>query len=342
MRPGSIAAMGGFWKVVREFNPEGIEREATAPMDLWVLGEPDSGRHTLAKSLLGAEAASEVGRLFTLFDLGEKQDPLPMGEKPDLLVLVVRLDQSIAEVGRQASAMVSRIRVPVVLVFTHADSVQITRDIRNAAYRTFSSISYLRTAFVDARDQAEVQSKLLPMILDAIPNLRTPLARRIPAVRREVAEQIIAETARVNAQFALVANLPAYLPIIGGVAGGVADFFVLTKNQVMMVLRLAAIHGRDVALTRQVLAEVAPVIGNGVLWRSAARMTVGMLPGLVAAAPKAAIAYVGTYVAGQAARYYFDEGRKPPRELLESFRSEGTRLYKRSTQDTPRIAPQQP
>lgn len=330
MKLGSIAAMGDFWKVVREFNPEGIERDATAPMDIWLLGEPESGRHTLARSVLGAEPSSEVGRLFTLFDLGEKQDPIPLGEKPDLIILVVRLDRPLAEVAKQASALVNRIRVPAILVFTHADTVEIVRDLRNTAYRAFSFVSFVRTLFVDARGRDEVQGKLIPIILDAIPGIRTPLARRIPAARNAVTQQIIEETARVNAQFALLANLPANLPFIGGVAGSLADFFVLTKNQVMMVLRLATIYGRDVTLTRQVLAEITPVIGNGLLWRSAARMTVGMLPTLIAAAPKAAIAYVGTYVAGQAARYYFDEGRKPPQELLKSFSSEGTRLYRQT------------
>jgi uncharacterized protein (DUF697 family) len=330
MRLGSIAAMGDFWKVVREFNPEGIEREATAPLDLWLLGEPESGRHTVAKSLLGDDARAEVGRLFTLFDLGERQDPIPLGERPDLLVVVVRLDRPLSEVGKQASAIINRMRAPAVLVFTHADAIDITRDLRNAAYRTFSFVSFMRTVFVDARDQAEVQAKLIPVILDASPSVRTPLARRIPAARLAVAEQIIGETSRVNAQFALMANLPANLPLVGGLAGSVADFFVLTKNQVMMALRLAAIYGRDVSLTRKSIAEIAPVIGNGVLWRSAARMTVGMLPTVVAAAPKAAIAYVGTYVAGQAARYYYDEGRKPPQELLKRFSSEGTSLYRRA------------
>ncbi len=330
MKMGSIAVMGDFWKVVREFNPEGIEREATAPLDIWLLGERESGRHTVARSILGAETSAEVGRLFTLFDLGEKQDPIPLGEKPDLFVLVVRLDRPLEEIGKQVSAVVSRARVPAILVFTHADAVEINRELRNAAYRTFSFVSFMRTVFVDARDQVEVQAKLIPIILDAIPNVRTPLARRIPAARAVVAQQIVEETSRVNAQFALLANLPANLPLIGGVAGSLADFFVLTKNQMMMALRLATIYGRDVTLTRQTLAEIAPVIGNGLLWRSAARITVGMLPSLIAAAPKAAIAYVGTYVAGQAAQYYYDEGRKPPQELLKRFSTEGTRLYRQA------------
>jgi uncharacterized protein (DUF697 family) len=325
----SIAALGDFWKVVREFNPEGIEREAFAPIDIWILGEPGSGRHTLARSILGPGSSESLGTVFRLFDLGERADPLPPGDKPDLILLAVRLDREMVDLTRQMADVVSRYRVPSILVFTHPDTSQMTRDLRNTSYRTFSFISYARTLFLDARDVAEVQERLMPVVLEAVPSLRTPLARRIPSVRHLVADQIIAETAKVNAQFALVSNLPSSFLFFGGVAGSVADFFVLTKNQVMMVLRLAAIHGRDVAMTRQFMKEVVPVIGNAFVWRSVARTATGMLPTFVAAVPKATIAYAGTYAMGQAARFYFEHGRKPPREPLKQFGDDGARLFRR-------------
>ncbi|MHB0868988.1 MAG: hypothetical protein ACYC5J_05975 [Chloroflexota bacterium] len=329
MRFGGIAAMGDFWRVVREFNPEGIEREATAHLDLWLVGEPESGKRTLAEALMGAEAGSWVHGPFRFVDVDYQQGQLPQIDSPDLIVLVARLDRDLAEQARQAATIFRRrLRVPPLLVLTRADSTQRSRDERNAAYRAFSFVSHLKMAFVDTRDHREVQETVGPMLLEGVPSLRTALARQIPSLRRPVADQIIAETCRVNAQFALAANLPANLPFFGGVAGNVADFFVLTKNQVMLALRLGAVYGRDLGLTTRMAGEIAPVIGGGLLWRAAARMAVGMLPTLLAAAPKMTIAYVGTYVAGHAARYYFDEGRKPPRQMLEQFAAEGARLYR--------------
>lgn len=334
MKLAGISALGDFWRVIREFNPEGIEREATAPLELWLVGEPGSGRRSLAGSLLsGGERADGWGP-FTIHDLGDGQ-ALPGGENPDLLVLVVRLDRDLAESGRRVRECLGSRKVPTLLVFTHADAVESTRELRNAAYRAFSFVSYLRTAFVDATDRAQLKARLVPLLVDSIPSLRTSLARSLPAARQLVAEQIISETCRVNAQFALVANIPANFLLLGGVAGSVADFFVLTKNQVMMVFRLAAIHGRDIAPTTRVAAEIAPVIGGAFLWRTAARMLVGMLPTLIAAAPKTAIAYVGTYVVGHSARYYYDVGHKPPRQLLQSFADEGARLYRRMLERGP-------
>jgi len=97
----------------------------------------------------------------------------------------------------------------------------------------------------------------------------------------------------------------------------------------MMVLRLAAIYGRDISPTLQIAVEIAPIIGGGLLWRTAARFAVGLLPTFLAAAPKTAIAYVGTYIAGHAARYYYDQGCKPPKHLLESFAAEGANMFHR-------------
>jgi uncharacterized protein (DUF697 family) len=329
MRFNGLLAMSDFWRVVREFNPEGIEREANAHLDLWICGAPGSGKRALAASLLeGGDPNFRQGP-FHIMNVEPDDVQLPMAGEPDLLIAVVRLDQDLSQASHQAALLYGKMRAPMLLVFTHPEAAGTTRDQRNRAYLSFSFASHLSTTFVDARDSAEVQEKLAPMMLDAIPSLRTPLARKLPALRKSVAEQIIAETCRVNAQFALAANLPANLPFIGGVAGSVADFFVLTKNQVMMVLRLGAIYGRDISATLPVAAEVAPVIGGGLVWRAAARAAVGMLPTVVAAAPKMGIAYVGTYVAGEAAQYYFAEGSKPPQELLDNLSAEGTRLFHR-------------
>ncbi|MHB8993543.1 MAG: GTPase domain-containing protein, partial [Chloroflexota bacterium] len=201
MRFGGIAAMGDFWRVVREFNPEGIEREATAHLDLWLVGEPESGKRTLAEALMGAEAGSWVHGPFRFVDVDYQQGQLPQIDSPDLIVLVARLDRDLAEQARQAATIFRRrLRVPPLLVLTRADSTQRSRDERNAAYRAFSFVSHLKMAFVDTRDHREVQETVGPMLLEGVPSLRTALARQIPSLRRPVADQIIAETCRVNAQ----------------------------------------------------------------------------------------------------------------------------------------------
>lgn len=333
MRFRGMAAMGDFWRVVKEFNPEGIEREATAPVDLCIVGEVESGKRTLVDALM-ASAKGDDFDPFEIIDLDSAPARWAQISGSDLVILVVRLDQDLSEAGRRLSQLFGRLKNPMLLVFTHADLVPSTRDLRNAAFRAFSFVSHLRMVFLDATDALEVQQTLVPSLLEAIPDYRTSLARKVPAARRLVADQIVAETCRVNAQFAFAANLPANIPFFGPVAGSVADFFVLTKNQVMMVLRLAAIYGHDISPTMRVAAEISPVIGGGLVWRTAARLAVGLLPTFLAVAPKMAIAYVGTYIAGQAARYYYEHGHQPPKQLLEAFGAEGARLYRRMVSES--------
>jgi hypothetical protein len=70
------------------------------------------------------------------------------------------------------------------------------------------------------------------------------------------------------------------------------------------------------------------VVGSAFLWRTAARSLVGLLPPILGLVPKTIVAWSGTFVVGEMARYYFRHGRKPPPELVRELRLEGTRLAK--------------
>jgi uncharacterized protein (DUF697 family) len=105
---------------------------------------------------------------------------------------------------------------------------------------------------------------------------------------------------------------------------------VLTKNQVILLLKLAGLYGRDLALGRSLLLEITPVVGGAFLWRSTARALVGLLPTPVSLLPKTAVAYTGTFVVGEMARYYYQYGRKPSPELVRQMSAEGLRLARAS------------
>jgi len=171
------------------------------------------------------------------------------------------------------------------------------------------------------------RARLIGAIFGVAPSLRLALAHQYPILRRHVAEDLIREASRVNAQFALMSSLPALVPVLGMFLGGMADILVLTKNQAMLVFKLAALYGRDVNDRFGVIREILPVIGSAFLWRTAARTAVGLAPAPVSALPKAAIAYFGTYSVGQAARYYYERGDKPPPEVIRGFQAEARRLY---------------
>jgi uncharacterized protein (DUF697 family) len=165
---------------------------------------------------------------------------------------------------------------------------------------------------------------------DAIDRLRADIVKRnaerapafgraLPAFRAAAAKQVIGETAAANAQFSLVSNIPTILPIVGNIAAAGADFIVLTKNQVMMLYKLAAVFGRDLRDQRGILQDVLPVVGAGLVWRTVAREAAALLPFAAGTIPKVAIAYVGTTAVGRAAEFYYRTGLKPTRSQMDQF-----------------------
>jgi uncharacterized protein (DUF697 family) len=175
--------------------------------------------------------------------------------------------------------------------------------------------------------------------LEAIDRLRTDIVKRnserapafgrsLPAFRPAAAKHVIDETAMANAQFAVVSNVPALIPIIGGIAAAGADFIVLTKNQVMMLYKLAAVYGRDLRDQRGILQEVIPVVGAGLVWRTLAREATSLLPFAAGTVPKLVIAFVGTMAVGRAAEFYYRTGMRPTRVQMEQFARQALELLR--------------
>lgn len=169
-----------------------------------------------------------------------------------------------------------------------------------------------------AHDEARIDALRLE-IARRMGDRSTAIGRAFPAMRAAAAKYTIDETAVANAQFALVSNIPAILPIVGGLAAAGADFIVLTKNQVMMIYKLAAIYGRNLDEQTKLIQEIAPVVGVGFAWRTLAREAAAFLPFAAGTVPKIAVAYAGTAVAGRAAEFYYRTNRRPSQQQLKQY-----------------------
>jgi len=123
----------------------------------------------------------------------------------------------------------------------------------------------------------------------------TPLAARLPVLRRAVCSALIAKISRQNALIGAAAFLPG------------ADLPPLTLNQIRLVLRIADAYGFEI--DRERLPEVLGVIGGGLGFRAIAREALGAVP-IAGWALKGAVAYGGTRALGEAAVRYF-EARAP-------------------------------
>ena len=138
-----------------------------------------------------------------------------------------------------------------------------------------------------------------PAILAVTPEgrgLRLALARQFPALRSAVVDDLIEDVARANAGYALSTGLAETVPGLN-LAFGAADTLVLTKNQLLMAYKISLANGRE-GNSRELMMEVAGVIGGGLLFRQIARQLVGLLP-IIGIAPKVAVSYGGTRFIGR-------------------------------------------
>lgn len=180
-------------------------------------------------------------------------------------------------------------------------------------------------------DETRLAQTLARIVLDHPPQ-RLALARRLPAFRPAVADQLIQESATNNAKIAVISALPGVVPFtdifLPITAAG--DMALLTRNQILLLLRIAAAYGRDVDLRARV-RELLPVVGSAFGWRALARELLGMVPGGIGVIIKGAVAYAGTYTVGKGAAIYYSTGQTLSetrlRQLYDtSFKEAATRV----------------
>lgn len=324
----------GFWRALAEVDPQSIALQAVQTVMIAIVGPPEVGKETLRRALLGLDPKGQE-------PLGREASQLPVVEVApggrldfvpgaNLYLYVVDggrgVDAAEAAPARQLESRGGR----VLYVVNKADQLGSPEAFRYTAGAAFGVPPGERLALSIATDPANLSRELVPKMAALLEERSLAMARSLPGTREAVAQALIVESAKANAQFSLVSSLPSNIPVIGTLTSLGADTLVLTKNQALLVFKLAAVHGRALDSKAQLAAEIAPVIGAAFLWRSVARSLVGILPGLVSAVPKAAISFAGTYVVGQSAHYYYRWGRRPQRETLERFSSEAAQLAGRS------------
>lgn len=153
-------------------------------------------------------------------------------------------------------------------------------------------------------------AETLAGIVVAHPDVRLALARHVPAFRPAVLATLIKDASLGNAKIALMSSLPGVLPFTSFLlpATALGDMVILTKNQVMLLLRIAAAYGKEIDL-RARTRELLPVVGSAFGWRAAARELIGLVPGGIGMLVKGCIAYAGTYTVGKAAAVYYSTGQ---------------------------------
>lgn len=183
----------------------------------------------------------------------------------------------------------------------------------------------------------EQSTRVAQRIVTDLPGLAVALARRFPLFREPAVEYLIKEASRVNGQIAMLSAIPGVIPVASAFLppAAVADIVLLTKNQILLLLKIAAALGLSYR-TRDRLKEIVPVVAGAMGWRSLAREFVGIVPGGVGVLVKGAIAYAGTYVVGRSAYWYWTTGEQLSRKQKE-------KLYRQMLEEAARmLTPPQP
>lgn len=156
---------------------------------------------------------------------------------------------------------------------------------------------------VSAKKGTNVAERLLPALVDALPDLAVALGRELPAVRRTMAGKIVRQSAILNTA-------------VGAEPVPFIDIPVLLTTQARMVLRIAAIYGEP--LTAGHAKELISTIAGGLAFRYLAQQGARLLPA-GGWALAAGIAALGTWAIGQVAIEYFESGKHMTKQQMRGM-----------------------
>jgi uncharacterized protein (DUF697 family) len=278
---GAVGSIKNFMNVVKEVDFEEIRARAEQVPGIIVVSENEE------------DARSAAIRLF--------------GDRPERFVEVKGVTDPVRLDGA---------RYDLIVVYDPGQSRLLERIKKAVGGDHSTQVAFLAAHLPDGKNPEE---QLRAEIVAAKPELAPGLGRFFPSFRQVAARAVMDETAKANAQFALVSNVPTVIPVLGNLIAAGADLIVLTKNQIMMCYKIAALNGRDLHDQSAIIAELAPVVGAGFLWRTAAREAAAFLPLAAGTVPKVAIAYAGTMAIGWSADFYYRMGKKPTRTQVNEF-----------------------
>jgi uncharacterized protein (DUF697 family) len=305
---------GNIWNTLRELDVNTIREESERALAIACVG------HTAA-----------LNQLEPLLRRGPERYPTP-GPNPleiipiehaseraaglagaDMLLLAVDARQPLSSAEVASFGTLEGQAAPFLVVLMYGDRLPGGAMTPSPMIRA-RTIAIVDPAALDAGD------KLATAVLARLPaELHLAAARRLPGLRAIYARDLIGSTSVTNATYSLATSVPEQVPLLS-IPFAAADIIVLTKNQAIMVYRLALAYGAPPEFQSRI-REVIPVVGGAFLWRQAARSLVGLIPvwGIV---PKVAIAYAGTYTTGIAAWRWYESGELVSTEQMKQISQE--------------------
>jgi len=289
---------GSLWKTIREVDVNAISQEAERGATIVCVGQIGALWWVEEALRSGPDRYPPQGQGLALVLLGEARSAVDVARTADLVI--VALDASAPLSAAEAEGLRLLLSAPagrrLTLLFGEYGAA--------AAPGSATVDPYTATRVDPESPDAAVQVR--DAVFDALPrDVRLAAARLLPGLRPAFAARLTSEVSTSNAAVALASGMPSLVPMLG-IPISAADTVILTKNQALMVYRLALACGAPPDFQRRMF-EITPVVGGAVVWRQIAGALVGMVPGY-GIVPKTAVAFGGTYVVGLLASRWYETG----------------------------------
>ncbi len=184
---------------------------------------------------------------------------------------------------------------------------------------------------VTAIAREPLRSRFFPHLVECASGAEIAVGRHLPVLRESVTAKLTRDAANNAFKIAVASAAIDHVPVVGIVLGAFAsagDMVAITGIQVMLMLNIEAVYGRDPDVGRT--WQLLPVIGGGFGWRALARELAGFVP-IAGIAIKGAIAYAGTVVVGEGVAFFQEHGQ-------HMTQSQAAALYERAKNDALRFA----
>jgi uncharacterized protein (DUF697 family) len=304
---------GNIWTTLRELDINAIREEAERPLAIACVGH-ESALDELDRLLHSGPNRYPAGlNPLELIPLPQAVNRAAGIDSADMLILAVDARHALTPAEVEALGRLEALALPFLVVLISAERLP-------AGEAALPPAVNARMVAIPDPNALDAADRLASAFLSRLPGeLHLSAARRLPGLRAAFARDLIGSVSFTNATYALASGLPEQIPIIS-VPFAAADILVLTKNQALLVYKLALAYGAPPDFQARI-REVLPVIGGAFLWRQAARSLIGLVPiwGLV---PKVAVSYAGTYTTGIAAWRWYDSGEIVSSDQLKRISSE--------------------
>jgi hypothetical protein len=303
--------MSEIWKIISELDLAKIRDQIDMPFRLLVTGEPEEAQG-LALALSRRPGVEGVHPWIIVAPL--PLDPDALLVHPDVALLVTE-SPDLSELADHAVHRLSVRGVPVITVVAgEAAARQVGADLPRPGEAD-------RVLLVDPTGPASLARQLTVPLSAALarpdrPEIGLSLGRHLPVFRDSAIGELIDDTARANAVYSFTTGLGEMVPAFT-VPLVIGDTIILTKNQLLMAYKIALVAGKD-GHPRDLMGEVAGVIGGSLIFRQIARELVGLIP-VIGIVPKVAVSYAGTRAIGAMVHVWAAEDRHPTKAEFRTW-----------------------